>query len=97
MDDQEEYLISYANMKSNILKFQKVFANEKGLKKFYDNQYMGIPQCLPANIKYFNYSNAKYFTIDKRKFSKKIFNTKKLKYIGNKKFFRLVFLEQDVP
>ena len=27
MDDQEEYLISYANLKSNLFKFQKAFVN----------------------------------------------------------------------
>ena len=88
MDDQDEYLISYANWQSNLFKFQKIFVNEKNLKTFYDNKYMGIPQCLPAKIKYFDYSKAKYFTINKKKFSKKIFNTNNLKYIGNKKFFR---------
>tara|TARA_B100000959_G_C14978495_1_gene622507 strand:- start:1368 stop:2306 length:939 start_codon:yes stop_codon:yes gene_type:complete len=88
MDDQEEYLISYANLKSNLFKFQKAFVNEKNLKTFYDNQYMGVPQCLPAKIKYFDYSKAKYFTINKKRFSKKVFNTNNLKYIGNKKFFR---------
>ena len=88
MEDQEEYLISYANLKSNIFKFQKKFANKKILDLFYKNEYMGIPQCLPTNIKYFDYSKARFFEIDKENFSKKIFKTKNINYIGNKKFFR---------
>ena len=88
MEDQEEYLISYANLKSNIFKFQKEFADKKILDLFYDNEYMGIPQCLPANIKYFDYSQAEFFRIDKKKFSNKIFKTENINYVGNKKFFR---------
>ena len=47
-----------------------------------------MPQCLPVGIKYFNYSKANYFKINKKIFSKKIFNTTNLSYVGNKKFFR---------
>ena len=88
MDDQEEYLISYANLKFGLFKFQDDFLDKEKLNKFYDNKYMGIPLCVPKNIKYFNYKNAKYFTIEKKKFSKRIFNTDKLSYVGNIKYFR---------
>ena len=47
-----------------------------------------MPQLLPKNIKYFDYSQANYFKICKKKFSRKIFNTDNLNYIGNKKIFR---------
>ena len=29
MSDEEEYLISYSNLKSNLIKFQREFANKK--------------------------------------------------------------------
>ena len=80
MEDQEEYLISYANLKSNIFKFQKKFADKKILDLFYKNEYMGMPQCLPANIKYFDYSEANFFEIDIENFSKKIFKTNIVAY-----------------
>ena len=88
MRDEEEYLISYANFKSNLFPRQKNFLKPNQLKSFYQNTYYGFPICLPKNIKYFNYDNAKYFKIDKKKFGKKIFGTNNLDYIGLKKFFR---------
>ena len=88
MKDDEEYLISYANLNSNLFKYQSRFVGKKHLEMFYKFPYYGIPQCLPANIRYFDYTDAKYFKIDKNIFSKKIFNTSNLKYIGNKKYFR---------
>ena len=88
MQDGEEYLISYANLNNNLIKYQKDFSNLETLNNFYNNEYLGFPQCLPLNIKYFDYSNSHIFKIDKKKFSKKIFNTKNINYIGNKKFFR---------
>ena len=88
MDDQEEYLISYANLKSGLFKFQKDFLDPQKLNNFYDNKLMGMPLCLPQKIKYFEYKNANFFKIDKKKFSKKIFNTNKISYIGNLKYFR---------
>lgn len=88
MDDEEEYLISYANLKSNFFRFQKDFLDQKELNKFYNNKFMGMPLCLPKNIKYFDYKNANFFKIDKKTFSKKIFNTDKIDYIGNLKYFR---------
>lgn len=88
MHDEEEYLISYVNLKNNLIKYQRNFSNLETLDKFYENEFYGFPQCLPINIKYFNYSKAKVFKIDKKKFSKKIFNTTNINYIGNKKFFR---------
>ncbi len=88
MLDQEEYLISYANLKSNLFKFQRDFLDEKKLKIFYKKNYYGMPQCLPIGIKYFDYSKAFIFRINKKYFSKKIFDTSRLNYIGNRKFFR---------
>ena len=88
MEDCEEYLISYANFKSGIFKFQNSFVNESQLKNFYKKPHLGVPVCLPSNIKYFDYTNAKYFKIDKKTFSKFIFSTSNLNYIGNKKYFR---------
>ena len=37
MKDDEEYLISYANFKSDLFLKQKNFLNLEGLKKFYNN------------------------------------------------------------
>lgn len=88
MADEEEYLISYSNLKSNIIKYQREFANKKKLDEFYKNPYKGFPLCLPVGIKYFNYKKAIFFKIDKKKFSKKIFDTNNLNYDGNLKFFR---------
>ena len=72
MDDQEEYLISYANLKSGLFRFQDDFLDEEKLNEFYANKYMGIPLCVPKNIKYFNYKNAKYFTIKRKIFPENI-------------------------
>ena len=88
MEDQEEYLVSFANMQSGLIHNQSNFLDSKSLKDFYNKPYKGVPLCLPKNIKYFNYKNAIYFKIDKKKFSEKIFGTTNLKYIGNKKYFR---------
>jgi sulfate adenylyltransferase len=88
MNDQEEYLISYANIKSRLFDYQNNFLDSASLVKFYNNKFYGIPLCLPKNIKYFNYKKANYFKINKKNFSKKIFNTNNLNYIGNKKYFR---------
>ena len=88
MIDQEEYLISYANLKSKLFGNQKTFCNSKSLEKFYDNIFYGFPICLPNGIKYFDYSKAKNFEIDEKLFANKIFNTSNLKYVGVKKFFR---------
>lgn len=88
MKDDEEYLISYANFKSDLFLKQKNFLNLEGLKKFYNNVNYGFPICLPIKIRFFDYGRAKYFKIDKKKFAKKIFKTKNVNYIGVKKFFR---------
>lgn len=86
--DIDEYLISYANLKFGLFKNCKNFCNEDLLIEYYKKKNLGIPQCLPINIKYFNYRKAKFFKIDKQKFIKNIFNTNKKNYIGVKKFFR---------
>tara|TARA_B100001093_G_C26814023_1_gene1008847 strand:+ start:1156 stop:2100 length:945 start_codon:yes stop_codon:yes gene_type:complete len=88
MIDQEEYLISYANLRSDLFKSQKEFCDPKILKKFYNNISLGFPICLPKGIKYFDYSNARYFKINISLFSRMIFKTKNLNYVGVKKFFR---------
>jgi len=88
MNDEEEYLISYANLKSELFTYQDNFIGPDDIKKFYRNIFMGVPICLPCGIKFFDYSQSKFFKIDKLEFSKKIFGTNKLSYIGNKKFFR---------
>jgi sulfate adenylyltransferase len=88
MIDEEEYLISYANLKSNLFKHQKNFCNPTLMKKFYSNAHFGFPICLPKGIKFFNYSKAKYFEIDIKSFSKIIFKTNNINYVGVKKFFR---------
>ena len=88
MIDQEEYLISFSNLKSGLFKKQDNFLSDKNLIKYYNNTYFGVPICLPKNIKYFDYSKANFFEIDKKYFSKKIFGTSNLNYIGNKKYFR---------
>ena len=41
MQDDEEYLISYANLKNNLIKYQKEFCNLESLKIFYKNEYFG--------------------------------------------------------
>jgi sulfate adenylyltransferase len=88
MQDDEEYLIAYSNLKFGLFKNQKSFISEENLNNFYKNEYLGFPICLPKNIKYFNYRHSNYFIIDKKKFAKKIFNTSNLDYTGVKKFFR---------
>ena len=88
MKDQEEYIISYANILSGYFKYQSNFIDNYGLKKFYEDPKKGIPLCLPKKIKYFDYSKATFFKIDKKEFSKKIFSTGNMNYIGNKKYFR---------
>ena len=88
MSEDEEYLISFSNLKSDLVKYQKNFASKKKLEAFYSNPFMGFPLCLPAGIKFFNYKNAKFFKINKEIFSKKIFNTSDLNYPGNLKFFK---------
>ena len=88
MEDDKEYLISYANFKCGLFKNQNNFLNSKQLKKFYNNIYYGFPICLPKKIKYFDYTKAKYFNVNKKEFGKKIFGTNNIDYIGIKKFFR---------
>ncbi len=88
MDDQEEYLIAYANLKGNLINKQKDFLSPSQLKIFFSNSHLGFPICLPSKIKYFDYKKAKYFKINKKQFGKKIFKTNNINYIGIKKFFR---------
>ncbi len=88
MIDEEEYLISYANIQSNLFKSQKNFCNPNLLKTYYHDISLGFPICLPKGIKFFDYSKAKYFQIDTKFFSKKIFKTDNINYVGVKKFFR---------
>lgn len=88
MVDEEEYLISYANLRSGLFTHQNNFLDTNTLEKFYENPFMGVPICLPDGIKFFDYSKANFFTIKKIKFSRKIFGTSKTNYIGNKKYFR---------
>jgi len=88
MHDDEEYLISYANFKSNLIQKQNNFLNPQQLKQFYKNIHFGFPICVPEKIKFFDYKKAKYFVIDKKIFGKMIFGTTNLNYIGIKKFFR---------
>ena len=88
MTDQDEYLIAYANLKSKIIQYQGSFCDPNILEKFYKNIFFGFPICLPFGIKYFDYSKAKNFKIDIKKFTKKIFYTKNTNYVGVKKFFR---------
>ena len=59
MKDDEEYLISYANLKSKLFKNQSDFLNPIDLNKFYNNELLGFPICLPANIKYFGKRDSK--------------------------------------
>ena len=88
MIDDEEYLISYANFKSNLIQKQNNFLNSEQLDKFYKNIDFGFPICVPDKIRFFNYKKANFFTINKKEFSKYIFGTSNLNYIGVKKFFR---------
>jgi sulfate adenylyltransferase len=88
MKDDEEYLISYANLRSGLFGKENKFLDPIKLNKFYEKEYLGVPICLPKNIKYFDYKYAKYFEIEKKLFAEKIFNTKNLNYIGLKKYFR---------
>jgi sulfate adenylyltransferase len=88
MDDQSEYLITFSNLKLDLFKHQTTFLSEKDLFKFYKNDYMGVPLCLPIGIKYFDYSSANFFKINKKYFANKIFKTDNINYIGVKKYFR---------
>ena len=56
MNDEEEYLISYANLKSELFTYQDNFIGPDDIKKFYRNIFMGVPICLPCGIKFFDYS-----------------------------------------
>jgi hypothetical protein len=76
MDNQEEYIISYSNILSGFFKNQSDFLDCSGLKKFYNDPKKGVPLCLPKNIKFFDYSKATYFKVNKKEFSKKIFGTR---------------------
>lgn len=88
MNDDKEYLISFANLKANLFKYQKNFLNKKNLYKFYKHKYYGVPLCLPFGIKYFDYSKAILFKINKKQFANHIFNTNNLNYVGVLKYFR---------
>ena len=42
MQDEEEYLISYVNLKNNLIKYQKNFSNLETLDKFYKNSNLYV-------------------------------------------------------
>lgn len=88
MKDEDEYLISFVNLESKLFNNQNKFLSEDELENFYSDISLGFPICLPIGIKYFDYKKAKIYKINKKKFSIKIFRTKNINYIGNKKFFR---------
>ena len=87
-DPQTRYLIDYANLKHGLIKFQKDFLKKDELNTFYKNKFKGVPLILPYGIKYFDYSNAKRFSVSRINIKKKIFNIKKNDYIGIKIFFQ---------
>ena len=76
MKDDEEYLISFANLKSNLFLKQNNFLNAEELKNFYKNILYGFPICLPIKIRFFDYSEAKYFKIDKKNLQEKYLKQK---------------------
>ena len=87
-DPQTRYLIDFANLKHGIIKYQKNFINKNQLNKFFKNKFYGMPLLLPYGIKYFDYSNAKKFSISQIDIRKKIFNIKKSDYVGLKIFYK---------
>ena len=74
MSEDEEYLISFGNLKSDLVKYQKNFASKKKLDFFYSNPFMGST-LLTRWDKVFNYKNAKFFKINKEISQKKKFLT----------------------
>lgn len=87
-DPETRYLIDYANLKGGLIKYQNNFLNEKQLNNFLKKKYLGVPLLLPYGIKFFDYSKAKYFEVNKLDIKKKIFSVKKKNYIGLKIFFK---------
>ena len=49
--NSSRYLIDYANITNNDLKYQKNFFNSNNLKVFNKEIYTGIPLLIPANTK----------------------------------------------
>ena len=78
MRDDEEYLISYANFKSDLIQKQNDFLKPGQLDQFYKNIDYGFPICVPDKIRFFDYKKANYFFINKKEFGKKIFGTTNL-------------------
>tara|TARA_B100000131_G_scaffold297351_1_gene316021 strand:- start:137 stop:1138 length:1002 start_codon:yes stop_codon:yes gene_type:complete len=72
LENNSRYLIDYANITNNDLKYQKNFFNSDNLEIFNERIYTGIPLLIPANTGLFIYRNK--FTYDKKKYLKIVYN-----------------------
>lgn len=89
IENQNRYLIDYANIKCGLIKYQNDFLDNKHLEHFYNKPELGFPLVLPKGIACFSYKkNKKIFSVNKDLFRKKIFATKKKKYRPFLNFFK---------
>ena len=72
LENNSRYLIDYANITNNDLKYQKNFLNLDNLKIFNEKIYIGIPLLIPANTDLFIYRDK--FSYDKKKYLKLVYN-----------------------
>ena len=56
MKDDEEYKISYANLKSNLIQKQENFLKPEQLDQIYKNIDFGFTICVPDKIRFFDSS-----------------------------------------
>ena len=94
--NSSRYLIDYANITNNDLKYQKNFFNSNNLKVFNKEIYTGIPLLIPANKDLFIYKNK--FTYDKKKYLKIVYNISLAKHEPSKNLnFSNEFLFLPIP
>ena len=79
--EKDKYLINFSNIKSNF------FHQNLNLEEYYNNPLNGLPLYFPINLNNFKKNNYS-FKIDRKEFSKKIFITNNLDYVGNRLFFK---------
>lgn len=87
INDEKKFLIDYANLKQNIIKNQKNFADEKNLKEILNKPQLGIPIVLPAVTKYFKFEKKNIYKLNRKIIQKKLFRTNNKNYSPLKSFF----------
>ncbi len=89
LTDEQRYLIDYANIKDGLISNQKNFQNKEQFERFLEDPSLGMPLVLPVGVNCFDYSDANnFFTLDINKVANRLFNTKKIDYVGVKNFFK---------